>query len=354
MILKSLFLQNFRNYKKAQFEFESKISVVIGVNASGKSNLLEGIYALSSGGAGSDSQMVSFGEDFCRVMGVIEASDENTDFEGELELVLTKVNGVFRKKYLVNKIAKRRADFAGRLLCVRFCPDDLGMVSGQPGQRRRFLDEILTQTDYEYRVAMGIYAKALRQRNSLLERVKKTGVNKREAFLYWDSLLIRHGAVITEGRERLIEDLNRHEKKLFPFVLEYDKSTITEERLEKYAQAEVGAGVTLIGPQRDEVKIMSFAGRADDLEEVKYFFSRGQQRLVVLGLKLLQVEYIFSKRGSRPLLLLDDIFSELDDDNIGHVLEVLGGSQVILTTTHEDFVPEKLREGSSCVRLGKF
>ena len=241
---------------------------------------------------------------------------------------------------MVNGVSRRRTDFAGKIPVVLFTPQDLDLVSGQPGNRRRFLDEVLEQVDNEYRIALTTYTKGLRQRNALLEQVQETGVRNPKLFSYWDELLIKTGQVLTYKREEFIEYINAKQKDFFPCLLTYDKSVISEERLLHYKDAEVGAGVTLVGPQRDDMIIQAYHETSKELVDVRYFASRGQQRLVTLELKLAQLAYIKERTGTEPVLLLDDIFSELDNSNIAKILTFAGGHQVIITTTHKEFVED--------------
>src|SRR3989344_7828874 len=213
-MLKNISLQNFRNYKKSAFEFDNSV-IVIGPNTVGKSNLIESIYLLSTGKsfrAEKDSQMVNFGHE----MGRVRASAEQNSDTIDLEVVVTigEVAGVRTqfKRYFVNGVAKRRADFVGNLPAVLFSPQDLEIVAGSPGGRREFLDNVLEQTDRDYRIALLGFTKALRQRNALLELVKD-GLARRERELeYWDSLVIRNGSVLTRKREEFIKYLNKSKK----------------------------------------------------------------------------------------------------------------------------------------------
>lgn len=346
MILKSLSLQNFRNYQKADYQFDPGVTIIVGSNASGKSNLIEAIYLLATGKSRrteQDIQLIHFGDQFCRVRCL--AGDE-------LEAVISlDPEQKLKKKYLVNGVAKRRIDFAGRLSTVLFTPLDLDIALGAPSGRRRFLDEILDQADYEYRYALTSFTKGLRQRNALLEQVQKTGIRNEKLFVYWNDLLIKNGQIITAKREELITYINNQKKELFPFTLVYDKSIISEDRLLQYRDAEIGSGVTLVGPHRDDFKILAFQEFARDLEDVKYFSSRGQQRLVVLELKLSQISYLTERNRQKPLLLLDDIFSELDESHIRHIFTIVHNQQTIITTTHEDFIPKKLLPAARLIKL---
>jgi len=338
-MLKSIFLQNFRSYKKAEFSFE-KTTLIIGPNTSGKSNLIEAIYLLSTGKSfrtDKDAQMLAFKEEVGRVRGILE--DE------EIEVVITngQVNGGSQyKKFLVNGVSKRRVDFAGHLLTVLFSPQDLEIIVDSPSLRRNFLDEILEQVDRDYRVALIAYTKALRQRNALLELARETGARNEKQLEYWDNLVIENGNVITQKREKFINFLNSSAKDIFDFIVEYDKSTVSKQRLLQYKNEEVAAGVTLVGPHRDDFSIHMFSNTRNTTHDIKFFGSRGQQRLAILQLKALELLFVEKTLGERPTLILDDIFSELDEDHIVLILEQISKQQTIMTTTHREFIPKKL------------
>lgn len=343
-MLKSVSLQNFRNYKKSSFSFDKSI-VIIGPNAVGKSNLIESIYLLSSGKsfrAEKDSQMVEIG----REMGRIKADLDDK----KLEVVVTvgEVAGVKTqfKRFFVNGVAKRRVDFVGNLVSVLFSPEDLEVVVGSPGLRRGFLDNVLEQTDRDYRIALLGFTKALRQRNALLDLVKNGMGRSDREFEYWDSLIIRNGSVLSRKREEFINWLNTSKKDILDFRLEYDKSEISKERLEKYYKEERAAGITLVGPHRDDLFIFINKDR-----ELKSFGSRGQQRLGVLQLKLLELDYLREKTGQDPLFLLDDVFSELDEGHINLILGIMNNQQTIITTTHEEFIPTRLKKKTEMIEL---
>jgi DNA replication and repair protein RecF len=242
------------------------------------------------------------------------------------------------------------------LLAVLFSPQDLEIIIESPSLRRNFLDEVLEQTDRNYRVATTSYAKALRQRNALLEMVQETGRRNEKQFEYWDNLVIENGNIITAKREELINFLNSSAKDIFDCVVEYDKSLISKERLLQYEREEVAAGVTLVGPHRDDFAVLMFnpsagSGQAQAAHDVKFYGSRGQQRLAILQLKMLQLLFIEQSLGERPLLLLDDIFSELDEGHIQLILQEIGKQQTIITTTHEEFIPKKLLKSMKVINL---
>ncbi len=353
MYLKDISLQNFRSYSKAQFIFDPRISIIVGPNAAGKTNLVEAIGLLSTGKSfktGGDKHLIAFGKPVAHITGTLEEDDDTE----KLEIAIApSPSGMLLKKYQVNGVARRRASFAGKLPAVLFTPLDLDIVAGQPGERRRFLNEVLEQTDPQYDAALTQYTKALRQRNALLEFVQRSGRRDEERFAYWDNVLIANAKIISSKREELIAYINAQEKTLFPFVLEYDKSLMSRERLLQYRDAEAGAGVTLVGPQRDDIFVKTFHPVSQELEDVKHFCSRGQQRLVTLELKKSQIAYLQEQLETQPLLILDDIFSELDSKHIGHVLSMTNDFQTIITTTHKEFVMVDGLENRHVIELGK-
>lgn len=346
MYLKYLSLQNFRNYSKSEFNFSSQTTLIVGPNTSGKTNIIEAIYLLSTGKsfrADKDFETIRFGEELARVKGKVNDTD--------LEVVLTAAI----KKYLVNGVSKRRADFASHLALVLFSPQDLEIIVDSPSLRRNFLDEVLEQVDKDYRLAIISYTKGLRQRNALLEKTRESGIRNEKQFEYWDTLLIKNGEIITEKREKFINFINNAEKEILDFMVSYDKSVISKERLLQYEDAEVGAGVTLVGPHRDDFSIRMYPNKISqnesELKDVKFFGSRGQQRLAILQLKLLQLLFVEKVLSESPLLLLDDIFSELDERHIHLVLEMMGKQQTIITTTHKEFIPEPLLKKMEVIEL---
>jgi len=349
-VLKSIVLQNFRSYKKSEFSFEDT-TLIIGPNTSGKSNLIEAIYLLSTGKSfrtDKDAQMLTFKEEVGRVKGVLK--DE------EIEVVVTngQVNGGSQyKKFLVNGVSKRRVDFAGHLQAVLFSPQDLEIIVDSPSLRRNFLDEILEQVDRNYRVATISYSKALRQRNALLELAQETGIRNEKQLEYWDNLVIENGNIITAKREEFIYFINLSAKDIFDFIVEYEKSVISKQRLLQYKNEEVAAGVTLVGPHRDDFSIQMFNNTRNTTHDIKSFGSRGQQRLAILQLKALELLFVEKVLGERPILILDDIFSELDEDHIILILEQIGKQQTIMTTTHREFIPKKLLKSMKIISFEK-
>ena len=352
MTLKSISLQNFRSYLAEEFKFNGDTTVIIGPNTSGKTNLIEAIFLLATGKSfrtDKDIQMINFKQDLARVKGIID--------ETSLEVMIT--NGQLGgqtsqfKKFLVNGVAKRRIDFVENFPAVLFSPEDLDIIVDSPSLRRKFLDNVLEQVDREYRLAVVSYSKGLRQRNALLESTRETGIRNEKQFEYWDNLIIEFGEKITKKREEFIEFVNNETKDIFDFVAIYDKSVISKARLLQYKEAEVASTVTLVGPHRDDFSVSMFNNTRKTTHDIKFYGSRGQQRLVILQLKMLELLYIEKRLGQRPVLLLDDIFSELDKGHIELILEMIGLQQTIITTTHKEFIPSKVLNKMQVIRLTK-
>lgn len=305
-MIKRLVLQTFRNYSKKSFEFGPGTTLLVGPNAVGKTNILEAIYSLATGKsfrAELEKELIKEKELVARV-----------EADG-LEIVWDNRER-FQKLYKINGVGKRQIDFVGNLRVVMFAPQDIEIVADSPSTRRRYLDSVLTLVFRDYRVASHIYERALRQRNRLLWRIREENLNRGQ-LQYWDELLINNGKTIHDRRKDYLDFLG------FP----YDHSLISKDRLEKYASEEVASATTLVGPQRDDFTVVKNG------KNLHSFGSRGEQRLAVFEIKLGELAYIEKVTGEKPILLLDDIFSELDHANRHRILEVIPKQQTIMTTT---------------------
>ena len=361
MYIPKIQLSNFRNFKDKLFEFSPKTTVVIGPNASGKTNLLESIYLLATGKSVKASvieEMVNYDEEIARVKGVIIEKEEGKPSGTNLEAVLTRgeitmgddperTEKVAKKRLLINGQGKRMIDFAGTFRAVIFGPWDMELVTESPSVRRRFLNDVLSQVDREYRRASLSYKKGLRQRNKLLYKIREEGFS-RSQLAFWDKLLIKNGDYISQRRGGFIEFVNHTEPLDHKdFEVEYDKSAISEGRIAQYAREEVAAATTLVGPHRDDfVFKVKDKDKKSSFRDLSKYGSRGEQRMGVLWIKLAELDYIKEETGEKPTLLLDDIFSELDDRHREIVLEASRGQQTIITTAdpHTIEQSEKLKQ----------
>ncbi len=359
MTIQSLTLQNFRNYSKRAFAFSPETTLIIGLNTAGKTNILEAIFMMATGRsfrAEMDREVVAWGNEMSNVK--VQMSNEQ---ETKLELFITQgeVQGqkVPLKKYLVNGVGRRMIDFVGNLRVVLFWPEDLELVTDGPSLRRRYLDSVLVQVDREYRWHLLSYERGLRQRNRLLDFINE-GTAHRHQLFFWDQLLIKSGGYLTDARAQFIEFINRYQILNIKYQIEYDKSVISETRLAQYADEEIAAKATLVGPHRDDFqfKIQNSKFKIDDGEEdrlleLSKFGSRGEQRLAILWLKLAELAYIEKQGGERPVLLLDDIFSELDYLHRALVFDLIGKQQTIITSADEYAIPGSARRRMQMIQL---
>lgn len=323
MKLQKLRLQNFRNYELKELELGER-TLVVGENGAGKSNLLEGIVLLARGisfRAEKIEEMVKWGGEAGRVKGRVSLDGDVAD----IEVVLT----TSRARYLVNGVTRRRMDLAGKLVVVLFRPEDLWLIEGSPGERRGWLDAVLGGVDREYARSLLSYEKGLRRRNKILDLIREGEVTRTQ-LAFWDGLLIREGTVLTSKRRELVELVNQYWQKTDNHLsLEYDFSGISEARLAQYKDEEVAAGYTLVGPHKDEL-VFKYKGR-----NLAVYGSRGEQRMAVLWTKMAELDFIQEKLREKPVLLLDDIFSELDEKHRQIVMELTQKQQTIMTATEK-------------------
>lgn len=348
LMIQNISLTDFRNFKKKKIDFSEKVTIIVGRNGIGKTNILESLFLLSTGKsfkARREGEMIRYYEGIAGIEGNI-SNESNTKLEIK---ITTGENGWPKKKLMVNGIPRRMIDFAGNFKTVLFGPWDMDLVTESPSIRRNFLDTVLSQTDREYRRCIGSYEKGLRQRNKVLWRIREDpsspyGRSGRSMLAFWNQLLIKNGNYITEQREKFIDFVNNTKGlQSMVYSLQYDRSVISEGRLEQYAREEVASATTLVGPHRDD-----FIFKMDS-RDLSAYGSRGEQRMGVLWLKMAELNYIeqeILKTDSetnlglnfRPTLLLDDIFSELDHNHREIVMDVIAGQQTIITTADEHFL----------------
>lgn len=344
MSLKKLKLVNFRSYTEEEFSFDPNVTVILGPNGSGKTNILEAIYMLgmTRGFRGLNQQLVKSGEEWFRV---------EAEFSDDKELVVTWKNG--QKKIVYNQQEVKPQDFIGSVPVVMFEPGSLQTVYGPPYQRRRLLDRVLSFTDKKYLKALLQVRRILKQRNSLL---KQKAVKKDQIF-GWDVLLVEQADYIRVRREELIKHLNRLLSKTYKDIsrssdkltLNYNSKTTSDNyadellrQLEKNIDMDFKYGSTSAGPHRDDIGIL-YNGQS--LVDVG---SRGEVRTTVASLVLAELAYLKKNADSRPVLLLDDVFSELDENRQTALLENISDVQTIITTTH---IPPQLENSYARIEL---
>lgn len=338
MFLKSLRLTNFRNYPKLTFDFDSPITVLVGDNAQGKSNFLESIYFLStskSPKADKDEELIKSGESVARVEGIFDGKEGDTGLEVAIE---NNPELGFRKRVKLNSLPKRVIDYIGNLSVVSFAPEDINLVTGPPSLRRWHIDLTLAQIDKKYKDSLTDYEEVITRKNKVLKLIKE-GLARLDELVFWSERQVEFGSIVSEKRRELFEFLNSTEKKFGDFSFEYLESTLSEQRLRGYQGREIASCASLIGPHRDD---FVFKSKERDLSK---FGSRGEHRTAVLDLKLSEASFIEEQIRSRPILLLDDVFSELDSSHQDHVLELVKLQQTVIATVDLiDYIKEKLPE----------
>lgn len=347
MLIKSLALQNFRNFSLTSFNF-SKTNLIFGANGIGKTSIVEAIYLLASADsfrAGKIEEMIRLEADLGRVQGLIDLEGIGSEEDEELKLEAILTRGMVQGKktqyrlFAVNDIRRRKKDFLAFFKAVVFRPEDLRLVEGSPSRRRSFLDNALSMVSGEYNSALIKYEQTLKRRNRLLQKVSE-GHEGKEVLNFWNINLVRYGEFLQAQRSNLIDFIR---EVVFPFELniEYLPSLISEKKLLEHLDKEIFLGHTLIGPHKDDF-VLKFSEEnkgIDDLSLLAYG-SRGQQRLGVLWLKIAELQFLTDKIGYQPVLLLDDILSELDLNSKDMVLNLLSNYQSILTTADADVLTD--------------
>ena len=355
MRISGLVLQYFRIHTSYAIKFNQQVTLIIGSNASGKTSILEAIALLSTGKsfrAQKISEIISLDQEISRIKGLVEPENTSVDTfdqatasladetipsaheKQEIEVMLTRgqVNGrrTSYRLFSLNEVRKQQRKVTGILKTVLFRPEDMRLIEGSPSRRRDYFDVPLSLLFEEYEQSLKTYEQILKRRNKLLFLVKE-GVQPRSVLEYWNIGLIKHGEILQEYRRKFISTAPSID---FPIrmQLEYDPSIISAERVKMYLEKEITVGHTLIGPHKDDFSVSYFLEKAEEPLNIALYGSRGQQRLAVLWLKLLELAYVEQQSGERPVLLLDDIFSELDPTSQKLVLELLSVGQTIITT----------------------
>ena len=385
--LRHLSLTHFRNYSRLELDLPLGVTIVQGSNAQGKSNLLEAVVFLATGKsprASSDAELVNWlvrDEPYPFARAAAEVVRDARVEQIDITLLPNKGNGRFRKQVRINAVNKRAMDLVGMLLTVLFRPEDVDLVSGSPSQRRRYLDIALCQIEPGYCRALSHYQKVLTQRNALLRALAERGGDVGDQLRYWDEKLVESGSLVVARRQWLIHELEKEaalihldlsggvERLHLRYLPSFDpgqrpasartpfpSTQVLRQRGVVYAELSVeqvrasflahlyanrsrdlAAGMTLIGPHRDDLGF--YLGERN----LRTYGSRGQQRTAALASKLAEVAIMTRVSGESPILLLDDVMSELDATRRRMLLEVIPTvKQAIVTTTDWDDFSEEI------------
>ncbi|AEH52064.1 MULTISPECIES: DNA replication/repair protein RecF [Heyndrickxia] len=359
MYLQELELHNYRNYETLTIPFENKVNVILGENAQGKTNLMEAIYVLAlakSHRTSNDKELIRWDAEYAKIKGRLHKTHGSVP----LELTISKKG----KKAKYNHIEQKKLSrYIGNMNVVMFAPEDLNLVKGSPQVRRRFIDMEIGQISPVYLYDMSRFQKILQQRNHYLKQLQMKKQTDRTMLDILTEQLIEQAAKIVMRRfefVRMLEEWARPihhsiSRGLEQLEIQYKPSVNVSEELNwskmiksyenKFAEIrerEIDRGVTMAGPHRDDLAFV-VNGR-----DVHTFGSQGQQRTAALSVKLAEIELIYSEIREYPILLLDDVLSELDDYRQSHLLNAIQGRvQTFVTTTSVDGVDHQtLREAS--------
>ena len=345
MIIKSLKLKNYRNYSKADIEFDPNINLLVGNNGIGKTNILEAVHLLSSTKSFRsryDSDLINYAKESALVQAKIGSEDEKDVDEIQIQIRRTdRSDKTSSKKVQINNVARSLSKFTHHLKTVLFSPEDIDVITGSPSQRRKYLDLVLFQADSRYKKYSTDYVKAIRRRNKILELIFETQTGQ-DQLPYWNSKILELGEYIQQKRGELIDQFNiffnssenPYSKYSSDIKIEYSQNVIDTKRLNQYKEKEIMARKTLVGPHRDDFTLLL------KNRDMAQFASRGEQRTAMFMMKLAEFHYIYSILGVKPVLLLDDIFSELDTNHKEAIISFIKNQQTIITTSSVAELPE--------------
>lgn len=337
MIIKSLELADFRNYEVLNISFDKGTNILYGDNAQGKTNIMEAIYvsATTKSHKGSkDKEIVNFNKEEAHIRTYLEK--EAVEYRVDMHLRKNKSKGIA----IDGQKIKKAADLLGLLNVVFFSPEDLSIIKNGPSERRRFADMELCQLDSFYLYNLNNYNKIINQRNKLLKDMY-FNQNLRETLNIWDSQLVSYGSKIIERREafaqQLCDIIGEIHSKLSggkeELIVKYEPDVSIEqfeEKMKENQEKDIRFKLTSTGPHRDD---FSFVVNGIDIRK---YGSQGQQRTAALSLKLSEIELVKKIAKDTPVLLLDDVLSELDSNRQNYLLNSIGDIQTIITCTGLD------------------
>lgn len=337
MIIKSIELQNFRNYEDLNISFDEGTNIFYGDNAQGKTNILEAAYlsgTTKSHKCSKDKEMIRFGEQESHIRTVVVKKEK--EYQIDMHLKRNRSKGI-----AINKVPiKKASELFGILNMVFFSPEDLNIIKNGPAERRRFLDSELCQLDKIYLSDLTTYNKILNQRNKLLKDMVYRP-DLKDTLPVWDMQLVETGRKIIRRRKQFVDELNeivhdihyRISGEKEDLLLQYEPSIediFFEDELSRVKERDMRQCMTSVGPHRDD--LLFSIGEVD----IRKFGSQGQQRTSALSLKLSEIELVKRSIHDTPVLLLDDVLSELDSNRQNYLLNSIHDTQTLITCTGLD------------------
>lgn len=338
MQAKEITFEHFRNVERQSITLEPGINILCGDNAQGKTNALEGIYLFAQGRSfrtGKEREYIKQGEDYARL--TLSYNGEGRDQRSELCYLKNGRKGVKRNGVTLKKLS----EFIGSFRAVMFCPEHLSLIKEGPALRRRFLDGAISQLDSTYLRAVQTYHQVLAQRNKLLSSFPRDEGAVRDTLPIWDEQLASAGEIISERRARYTEKVAEsagiffsemtggREKPAFRYREERDKAALLK-LLSENRDKDLRFGTTNAGVHKDDIAVTL------NERDARAYASQGQQRSLALAMKLAEAEISEKQTGERPVLLLDDVLSELDETRKKFVLTGINGGQVIITACEKE------------------
>lgn len=362
MVLKKIYLSKFRNYDDLLLEFNSGINIIYGDNAQGKTNLLESIYVLGitkSHRSFIDNNLIKEGSNYSQIKGIVMEKEINTTYEIQIQPGKNKILKVN------DDIIKKVSDYVSKINIIIFYPDDLELVKGSPSVRRRFINLEISQIYGNYLNILAEYNQILKLRNDYIKLINQGQNVDMNYFQVLTDYYIEKSILIYQYRHKFIEKLDEISKKVFydislldGFHIEYKTSfsfqsyekkimkTIISEKLKKSYLSEIKLKSTLYGPHKDDLEFF-----IND-KNIKNYGSQGQQRMTVLALKIAEIRIFEEITGKYPILLLDDVFSELDEVRKNNLLKYIEQDiQTIITTTDLSNIDESIKNNSKLIYI---
>ena len=336
MYIKEITLKDFRNYKDLHTSFHPRVNIFLGKNAQGKTNLLEGIYLNAmarSFKTSKDKELIRFGKEFCKIR-------TTAYFDGDDHVNEIVVNKEGKKGIKLDGVKiKKTSELLDRVFIIIFSPEDMKIVKDEPEKRRKFVDRELCQIKPGYYSDLSDYKRTLKQRNTYL----KESIIDVSILDIWDRELAKYGARVAVRRNEFIKKINDISRQIHSRIsggkeildIKYESNIDVSDNTEKsfyqllcdVREDDIKNRNTGRGPHKDDLKISA------DSIDLRKFGSQGQQRTAALSLKLSEIKLIEEEMGEKPILLLDDVLSELDNDRQTYLINSLGGNQLFITTT---------------------
>ena len=343
MYIKSIKLNNFRNYSNQEIQLDKEINIFFGDNAQGKTNVLESIFLCAIGKsfrAKKEKELIKIDEE----KATVEIEFEKIDRDGKIKIELTNKKDVFINGIKKNKVS----EILGNINIVMFSPDDIEILKSGPAKRRRFLNILISQLRPQYVYYLNMYIKTIEQRNNYLRQIKELNNPTKEMLKIWDEKLAEYASYVFNYRNEFVEKIKDKILSIHKNItqekeeikIKYISDCLNKEKyieeLEKNWEQDILRGYTTKGVHRDDIYIYING------KQVNIYGSQGQNRTVILSLKLSELEIIYDEIGEYPILLLDDFMSELDSKRRENFLKSISNAQILITCTDECTIDNKM------------